>query len=82
MSELRTVTMELDETDFQNAEKLKEKFHAQNKATAVSLALGITAYLSNFLHGNEELIIRDERGDRFKVLIPGLTIKMEYKESK
>lgn len=73
MSQLRKVTMNLTERDIQNTEKLTEQLHTRSKAEAVSAALSITAFLSEMLHGDKELIIRNRKGDIEKVIIPGLT---------
>lgn len=75
MSQLRKVTMNLTERDVRNTEKLTEQLHTRSKAEAVSAALSITTSLSEMLHGDKELIIRDKKGGIEKVIIPGLTEK-------
>ena len=69
---LKKVTMALTEWDIANTERLVERLHARNRATAVSSALAITEGLTRKIAEGGELMIRRKDGTVETVVITGM----------
>lgn len=78
MFQMQKVTMNLAEHDVQNAERLRFRLHIRNNAEAVSAALTVASSLSDLLGSDKKLIIRNKNGDMEKVIIPGLTGRINF----
>lgn len=73
MSRLTKVSMNLTERDIRNTEKLRHALHTRSNAEAVSVALGVTASLTDLLRNHSELVLRSQNGQCEKLVIPGIT---------
>ena len=69
---LKKVTMSLSEWDVENTEKLVQRLHSRNKATAVSSALAITEGLTRRIEQGDDLMLRKKDGTLEKVMITGM----------
>jgi hypothetical protein len=73
MAQLTKITMNLTDRDVKNAEKLSEKLKTRTKADAVSAAISIATFLIDILQDDKELIIRDEKNNMRRIIIPRLS---------
>lgn len=73
MSRFTKVSMNLTQRDIRNTEKLRHVLHTRSNAEAVSVALGVTASLTDLLKNHRELVVRNANGHCEKLVIPGIT---------
>lgn len=64
--ELTKITMNLTETDIQNAQAVLEQTNARNKAHAVGKALAIAAKVTK---DNAEILLKQKNGEIHQLII-------------
>ena len=72
---MKKVTMNLTETDIENAERLEHMFDARSKAQAVSTALSLAAqFLSLIIDEDSKLFIEKKDGtvQPIQLVLPGI----------
>ena len=73
------VTMSLTDRDVVNTEKLRQALDARSNAHAVSIALSLTAFLTDRLKEGNELVLRTPKGELQRVFMAELQPLMHAK---
>ena len=71
-SSLKTVKMRMSRRDLEVVERLREWTKAENGATAISSALGVTHELARKVRRGDELLIRHNDGSIRHIELEGL----------
>jgi hypothetical protein len=66
------VTMLLTDGDAENAKFIREATSARSNAQALSVSLTLTGFLIKQLQNNSDLVLRNERGEFVRVVMPEL----------
>lgn len=63
----------LNEKDVEYSHTIKDRLRIKDDRAVFSVALMLTAWLTNYIDKGDDLILKKKNGDKFKLDLPGIT---------